>query len=87
MGLTESKTLPLHRLLIGLGIRHLGETTARLIAERFRTLTILRLANYEDILDITGIGEIVSTSIYEWVREPYNQILMDKLVSLNVNVE
>ena len=87
VGLTESKTLPLHRLLIGLGIRHLGETTAKLIAERYRTLTNLRLANYEDILDITGIGEIVATSIYEWVREPYNQILMDKLVSLNVNVE
>ncbi|MDG1840399.1 MAG: NAD-dependent DNA ligase LigA, partial [Dehalococcoidia bacterium] len=86
-GLTESKTLPLHRLLIGLGIRHLGETTARLIAERFRTLASLRSASQEDILAITGIGEIVASSIYEWVHESNNQILMDKLISLNLNVE
>jgi DNA ligase (NAD+) len=86
-GLTESKTLPLHRLFIGLGIRHLGETTARLVAERFRTLGNLRSADYGDILSITGIGEIVAKSIYEWVHELDNQILMDKLISLNLNVE
>jgi DNA ligase (NAD+) len=86
-GLIESKTLPLHRLLIGLGVRHLGETTARLVAERFRTLTNLRSANYEDILTITGIGEVVANSIFEWVHKPNNQILMDKLTSLKVNSE
>jgi len=55
--------IPLHRFLIGLSIDHVGEETARLIAEHFGSLDALRKASLDEIVTIHGVGDIVAQSV------------------------
>ena len=58
-----SKENSLERLLFGLGIRHVGSNTARLLAQKFTTISELIAAEYEEVLAIEGIGEIIADSV------------------------
>ena len=75
----RSKQQPLWRLIHGLGIRHVGERTATLLADRFGSLDALMAASKEEIAAIAGIGEIVAQSVYDFMQEPRNQNLMRRL--------
>ncbi|MER3486493.1 MAG: DNA ligase (NAD(+)) LigA, partial [Chloroflexota bacterium] len=59
-----SKNRPLARLIHGLGIRHVGERTAALLAQRFGSLDRLMQASLEELNAIEGIGDVVAKSIY-----------------------
>ena len=72
----RSKQQPLWRLIHGLGIRHVGERTATLLADRFGSLEALMQASAEDIANISGIGDVVAASVYDFVQEPRNRDLM-----------
>ena len=61
-----SRKVPLHRFLYALGIRHVGETTAKDIAKHFLTLDALRAASYEELSLVEGVGEKVATSLIEF---------------------
>lgn len=76
----SAKKIPLHRLLIGLSIEHIGEETALLIAEHFGSLRAIMFARVEDIEAIHGVGHIVALSLYEWTHTPKNQRLLDVLL-------
>ena len=71
--------MPLYRFLIGLSIEHIGEETARLIAEEFPTLHEIRTADQEALAQIHGVGDIVAASLVRWMSEPRNQELLDAL--------
>lgn len=72
----DASTVPLHRLLIGLSIEHVGEETARLIAEHFASIENISKASQEAIAKIHGVGDIVAQSIYAWMHTPHNQELL-----------
>jgi DNA ligase (NAD+) len=74
----KSKQQPLWRLIHGLGIRHVGERTAALLASRFGSLDALVAASQEDIARIAGIGDIVALSVYDFAQEPRNQELLKR---------
>jgi DNA ligase (NAD+) len=74
----KSKRQPLWRLIHGLGIRHVGERTAALLAARFGSLDALVAASQEDIARIAGIGDIVALSVYDFTQEPRNQELLKR---------
>jgi len=76
-----SKTVALPKLLFALGIRHVGEETSELVANRFGTLQKIKEAGREDLEAIEGVGEIVARSIYGWMRDRQNQKLIDRLLS------
>ncbi len=80
-----SKTRPLARLIVGLGIRHVGERNARLLAEQFLTVAALRAATPEDLNAIPGFGTIVAQSVYDFCQEERNQTLLTKLLAVGVN--
>jgi len=61
-----SKTRPLHRFLNALGIRHVGERIAEILAQRFRTLDALMEADEEELLDVDEVGPEVATSIRQF---------------------
>lgn len=76
----SSRTVPLDRLLVGLSILHVGEETARVLAEHLRTLTELRHASRESIAAIKGIGDVVAESVTEWFKDPENDALIERLM-------
>jgi DNA ligase (NAD+) len=69
----RSRTVALDRLINGLGIRHVGEHTARQLALRFRTLEALMEASEDDLRAVRDIGDEVARSIREYFAEPRNR--------------
>ncbi|MEZ5839010.1 MAG: NAD-dependent DNA ligase LigA [Hyphomicrobiales bacterium] len=80
----------LNRFVFGLGIRHVGETTAKLLARHYGTIEALR-ANmlaardreseaYRELLGIDGIGETVADAVVEFFAEPHNEEALDRLL-------
>ncbi|HET8626922.1 MAG TPA: NAD-dependent DNA ligase LigA [Thermomicrobiales bacterium] len=83
-GIEASKTRPLARLLFGLGIRHVGERNARLLAERYAGLGEICAASQDELAGIAGIGPIVAESIVDFCGEERNRALIAKLASVGV---
>lgn len=83
--LDRARGQPLHRLLFGLGIPHVGQRAARLLAERFRSLDALRAANPETIEEIEGLGPIVAESVLSWLTAEESLSLIERLRSRGVD--
>jgi DNA ligase (NAD+) len=66
--------------LIGLSIDHVGEETARLIAEHFGSIEAIMKANVQEVADIHGIGEIVAESLVSWMHTKHNQETLRSLL-------
>ncbi|MCC6323189.1 NAD-dependent DNA ligase LigA, partial [Candidatus Nomurabacteria bacterium] len=79
--------IPLWRFLYALGILHMGEQTARDVANHFHDFEKLQNAKLEDIENIENIGPVVSASIYEFLHEKQNIILIDKFFKNGVTIE
>lgn len=75
----RSKNPPLAKFIYALGIRHVGETTARVLAERFVTLENLMNAGEDDLLNIKDIGPEVAGSIIRFFREHANRKTLEDL--------
>jgi DNA ligase (NAD+) len=85
--IAASKAQPLSRLVFGLGIRHVGETAARLLARRFGTMARLRAATAGEITAIHGIGEAIAQSVVEWMASDAGRSLVDRLLAAGVGVD
>ncbi|OGR87299.1 MAG: hypothetical protein A3A86_08525 [Elusimicrobia bacterium RIFCSPLOWO2_01_FULL_60_11] len=80
-----SKTRPLSKLLTGLGIRHVGEKVARVLAERFGTLDALSLAKAEDLEKIQELGPVISDSVASFFRLKSTRRIIEKMKEAGVN--
>lgn len=80
-----SKTNQLYRLIYGLGIRHIGEKAAKVLASRFKSLDNLICANLEELITLNDIGRIMADSILEYFSQPQNMLYINKLISAGVN--
>ena len=82
----KSKQASLEKLLFGLGIRHFGEKSALIIAKKFKTMDNIMKLSFEDLVDITDIGEVMAKSIIEYFSNPENINLINKLKDLGLNM-
>lgn len=82
----KSKTQPLHRLIFGLGIRYVGETTAKALARTVSHLTDLYHKTKEDLLTIDDVGEKVANSILEFFSHHDNRTLLETLENEGVSL-
>jgi DNA ligase (NAD+) len=82
-----SKTRDLPQLVYGLGIRHVGERTAALLARHFRSLERLAAASIEEMDDIHEIGLTVAESVRDWFDDEGNQDLCRRLNDVGVRTE
>jgi DNA ligase (NAD+) len=82
-----SKSRDLPQLVYGLGIRHVGERTAVLLARHFRSLERLKAATVEEIDDIHEIGLTVAESVRDWFDDEGNIALCDRLREFGVRTE
>lgn len=71
--------VPLSRLLTGLSIPQVGEETAMLLAQNFKTIDDVARAEYQGLALIKGIGPVVSKSIYDFFRDEENKKLIERL--------
>jgi DNA ligase (NAD+) len=74
-----SKSRPLSSLLFGLGIRHVGQTVAVLLARRFRTMRALMQASEAAINDVPGVGPAIARAVAAFFSEPRNADLIGRL--------
>jgi DNA ligase (NAD+) len=74
-----ARRVPLDRLIIGLGIPHVGEENAYLLATHFGTLASLQAAGEDTLSRIEGIGPIIGKSVAEWCKDADNRALLARL--------
>ncbi len=77
--IAASKAQPLSRLLFGLGIRHVGEEAARLLARRFQTMDALAASTLEEVEAVHGIGPTIAASVREYFDDPHMRVLLKRL--------
>ncbi|MEI6427762.1 MAG: NAD-dependent DNA ligase LigA [Pseudanabaena sp. ELA607] len=78
-GIAQSKSQPWHRVLYGLGIRHVGSVNAQILARHFGTVSDLAAAPMEAIASIHGIGSEIAQAVVNWFMEPRHQALIAEL--------
>ncbi len=83
--LKSSKNTTLARFIYGLGIRNVGEATAKDLSLHFGNLQALLDANVEDLLQVNDVGPIVAESVLQFLSEPHNRQVIDSIRALGVN--
>jgi len=82
--LEASKRPTLGRFLFALGIRQVGETTAKDLARHFGTLEALMSASVEQLLEVPDVGPIVAASIHTFFAQPHNREVVEQLLAAGV---
>jgi DNA ligase (NAD+) len=86
-GIEASKATPFQRVLFGLGIRYVGETVARKLAEHFVSMQALMQADFEALVAVHEIGERIAGSVIEWFARPEHQELVARLKEYGLQME
>lgn len=84
--IASSKERPLSRLLYALGIRHVGEHTAEILAEHFRDVDALLAADPAGLIALHEIGPVVGASVHDFLHDERNIDLLDRLRAAGVNM-
>lgn len=83
----ESRGRAFSRVLFGLGMRHVGKTTAEALAASYPSIDALMAADEEGLAAVEGIGPKIAHSVYLFLRTPDNMQVIDRLRSRGVNLE
>lgn len=82
----ERRKIPLARFIYALGIMHVGEETARVLAQHFKTLDKIASASEEELTAVEDIGPIVAHSIAEWFKLPYHKKILKKFEQAGLKI-
>ena len=85
--LEKSKHTTLQRFLFGLGIRHVGESTAKDLAKHFGSLDAMMDASVEQLLQVNDVGPVVAESIHTFFAQPHNREVVEQLRACGVTWE
>ncbi|ADR23790.1 DNA ligase (NAD(+)) [Mycoplasma leachii PG50] len=83
--INASKNNSLEKVLFGLGIRHIGSKTAKILAKKYQNIDNLMSASYDELIQINSIGESLALSIVDWFKIEDNLKLINDLKSFNIN--
>ena len=90
-GIAASVHVPFERVVFALGIRFVGETSAKLLARHFKTMDALMHASLQELVEVEGIGEVIAKSVISYFHQPDNismiQRLRDKGVQMSLSEE
>jgi len=78
-GIKQSTLVPFERVLYAIGIRHVGETTAKKIARKIKSIDVLEKATKEELLEIEEVGEIIADSIIDFFSQESNKKIIERL--------
>ncbi|MEW5844915.1 MAG: NAD-dependent DNA ligase LigA [Bacteroidota bacterium] len=82
----KSKLVPFPRVLYGIGIRYVGETTAKKLAQHFGSIDALASAKVEQLIEVEDVGERIALSIVDFFSDERNRLLIDKLKAAGVQM-
>ncbi len=83
----KSRGNDLSRLIFGLGVRHVGQKAAKVLAKHFKTLDALEAASKEELISIFDVGEATAESLKKWFELDNSKALIEKLRAAGVNME
>ena len=81
VAINQSKDTTLARFIYALGIRHVGEATAKDLARHFGSLETVMSAGYDDLLQVNDVGPIVAESIHHFFSEGHNRQVIEELLA------
>lgn len=84
--IAQSKTIPLDRFLVGLGIRQVGQHIAKVLAREFGSLDAIMSADQDRFQRIREIGPEISASVFSYFQEPSNRRVIDQLQKLGLSI-
>ena len=86
-GIAASVDVPFERVVFALGIRFVGETSAKLLARHFKTMDALANASLKDLLEVDGIGEVIAKSVISYFHNPTNMETLSRLRSHGLQMQ
>jgi DNA ligase (NAD+) len=86
-GIEASKSIPFERVLFGLGIRFVGETVAKKLAQSFQNMDALQAASYDELIDVEEIGEKIAISVQLYFQDSANLALILRLKEVGLMFE
>jgi DNA ligase (NAD+) len=87
VGIELSKQKPFEKVLFALGIRHVGETVAKKLAQYFKSLDNMRMASVEELAAVPDIGIRIAESLFDYLRKENHQSELEKLRLEGLNFE
>ena len=81
-----SVEVPFERVLFALGIRFVGETSAKLLARHFKTLDSLMVASIADLMEVEGVGEVIAESVIRYFHNEENLQIIERLRSYGLQM-
>ena len=85
--LQESRKVPFERVLYALGIRYVGETTAKSVAKHFGNIDAIAAASMEDLLNVDDVGQVIAESIYAYLKDDKNLEIIARLKEAGLKFE
>ncbi len=85
-GIRNTSSVPFERVVFALGIRFVGETTAKLLARRFKTMEALSSATLDNLLSVEGIGSVIAGSVVEFFNSEENLNIIRRLAEHGVKM-
>ncbi|KNG79755.1 NAD-dependent DNA ligase LigA [Mycoplasma sp. HU2014] len=80
-----SKNSSFDKILFGLGIRHIGQKNAKILAQKFKNIDNLKNASFEQLINIDSIGEVMAQSVVDWFKIDENIKLIEELKSIGID--
>lgn len=87
VGVEASKQIPFERVLFALGIRYVGETVAKKLANHYKSIDELSIASEEQLVTVDEIGVKIAESVVAFFSEEKNRILIDRLKNFGVQLQ
>ncbi len=85
--IAQSKKTTLARFIFGLGIRHVGESTAKDLAKHFGDIHTLMDAQMDELLTVNDVGPVVADSIMSFMSEPHNREVIEQLLASGIEFQ
>lgn len=86
-GISDSKEVPFERVVFALGIRFVGETTARLLARHFKDMDSLANASLDQLLEVDGVGNVIAESVIRYFNDKDNMEIINRLRGYGLNMK
>lgn len=86
-GIADSCRVPFERVVFALGIRFVGETSAKLLARHFKTMEALAAATVDELVQIEGIGDVIAGSVVSYFANPINREIIERLRSYGLQMQ
>lgn len=81
-----SKKVPFERVVFALGIRFVGETSAKILARHFKTMDALEEATLQQLTDVDGIGDVIAQSVITYFHNDANKVIVERLRSYGIKM-